>query len=241
MMSGSDGSVHSSLARIMADIAEQRSRRAGAMGVSVAELDAIEAAERDAATRAEEARSVRKSRERIVELYGARIPAKAVDAFLSGQVADTEAVLAVRSWLASDKAYCILIGGTGVGKTMASLVALGEVGGVFVRSPDLGPAIEPWKADLERGVQSFDAGEPSLVVLDDLGVERREDTRWVTSFDELIDARQGRRFGKQLRTLITSNLTPEDIAERYSERARDRIRASRFVKTLASKSMRGEP
>lgn len=236
-MSGSD--LGGMLDGIMRRVHMEREAQAKARGITLDELDELEAKERAELEAKERGAAQFAKRKRVVERCGARMPDATRDAFLRGELHDTEALRAVHAWLAGSENFLLLLGGTGVGKTVAALVALTELDGVFVRSPDLGPAIEPWKADLDRGVQTFDPSSPSLVVLDDLGLERAEDARWGTSFDELCDARQGSRHGRPLRTLITSNLTSAQIAERYSERARDRIRSSHKRVTLRGQSMRG--
>lgn len=235
-MSGSE--LGGMLDGIMRSVREAREAQAKSLGVTLEELDAIEAKEQSQAEARKLADARLAKRRRVVDRCGSRMPESMRDAFLRGELRDTAALRAVHAWLAGSKHFLLLLGGTGVGKTVSALVALTELDGVFVRSPDLGPAIEPWKADLDRGVQTFDPSSPSLVVLDDLGLERAEDARWATSFDELCDARQGSRHGRPLRTLITSNLTTAQIAERYSDRARDRIRSSHERVILSGQSLR---
>jgi DNA replication protein DnaC len=224
-------------------VTEAREREAAKRGCSVEDLDAVreaeERAERQAEDRREREREVVERRRWIARTLGTRQPPNVMEAFIRGTLdREHRAMVHIREWLAGDASYCFLIGGMGAGKTLAAFEALAQLGGVFVKSPHLGPAIEPWKGDPEH-VVTFDPGAPRLVVLDDLGTERAEDSRWATSFDELIDARQGERAGARLRTLITTNLTVEQIAKRYSERARDRIRTSRKVGILDAESMRG--
>ncbi len=224
---------------------EWRTTEAKARGIPVEELDdAIEAENRERARvarlrQAEEASQAR--RENVIKRYGARIPAKTAKLLRENQL-DTnfEALVKTRAWLKSEVSFLILCGGPGSGKTTAALWALTRVQGTLVRSLSLGAVIEPWSAaDREHGI---DPSEDELLVLDDLGRERKEDLRWPTAFDELIDARVGvhAHSMRPLRTLITTNCTPQEIAERYAAPARSRIAASSQVILLDTPDMRRE-
>ena len=73
-----------------------------------------------------------------------------------------------------------------------------------------------------------------LVVLDDLGAERRSD--WVVEqlFD-LVDA----RYGAMLPTVLTSNFSMKELAERLDIRIVDRLQEMVRVVPLTGKSRRG--
>ena len=217
---------------------EADGREADARGITVDALRAAREAEDRARLADADKRRERERRQSIVDTYGSRMPSHAADAFVAGSLRPTKALEETRRYLGSSTAFLVLSGGTGAGKTMSALWALSELSGVLVRSPDLGPSLDPWKGDPDR-IVPFTASWPALVVLDDLGTERTEDARWATAFDELIDARQGCQRGQQLRTIITTNLTPEQIKARYSERARSRIRASCQTVILSTSDMRG--
>jgi DNA replication protein DnaC len=226
--------------------ATRRAREAAKRGISVEDLDAVLAAEeaeserkREVERAEERARFAKERREDLIERYGARVHPRVARLFIDDALDQNfAALIATKRWLTSDESFLLLCGGTGAGKTIASLWALTQLRGVLVRSPDLGAVIDPWSSDRERGVKYMDPSEHALVVLDDLGVERASDDRWSVGFDELIDARVGHRNGRPLRTIISTNLTDVQIKERYSERARSRIRASSMRIPLTTKDMR---
>lgn len=225
--------------RLRIDQEMRDSAEAAERGITVEQLHAEREAAEVAKKTEEATRREQSKRRQVMEEYGARVPAETADAFVKASLRPTKALQATREYLQSSEAFLLLSGGVGAGKTLASLWALSEVSGLLVRSPDLGPALDPWKGDPDR-IETFRPSWPRLVVLDDLGVERTEDARWGSCFDELIDCRQGKIGGFQLRTIISTNLTPEQIKARYSERARSRIRASCRTVLLPTEDMRGK-
>lgn len=232
-MANSERRTVSDFASHWRELYAERARRAG---VTVEELEAAEKAEREAEEKAEREAVARRARDLVINRYGARILADTAEAFLAGDFEETLALKTVKDWVSTNKSFLLLHGGTGAGKTLAALFAMIGEDAIMVRSPDLGPAIEPWKSD--GRAQPIDPSDWHLFVLDDLGIERAEDARWATSFDELIDARQGVRGGKRLRTIITTNLTIAQIKQRYSERAVSRISASYASVVLPCADMR---
>lgn len=215
----------------LAIIRAREQDQADELGMTLGEYRAHVASEIARSRAEDDARSERARRRMVAQRVASRMPPETLEALVNGTLENTRALEAVSKWMGSQKAFCLLLGGTGVGKTVAAMYAFVARGGEFVRSSDLGPALDPWKGD--REMDRVRANSHGVFVLDDLGIERADDARWAVCFDDLVDARQG------LRTVITSNLTPQQIAERYSERARDRIRASCVVVTLTGKSMRG--
>jgi DNA replication protein DnaC len=221
---------------LIAALRARREAEAASLGLTVEQLDAHEAEGARLAKEAEYARKLRDCRQAVVTAYGSRMLAETAEAFVDGMFTETQAVAATREWSKGDKAFLILHGGTGAGKTMAAMIAMIGVRAIMVRSPDLGRVIEPWSSDGRNA--PLDPSWHRLFVLDDLGAERADDARWATSFDELIDARQGLSHGKRLRTIITTNLTPQQIRAKYSERALSRVGASNVSVILSDADMR---
>lgn len=122
-----------------------------------------------------------------------------------------------------------LVGATGVGKTHAAVAvvrALLDAGAtasqvVFDRSPRLCTSIQDTYGT-GRTSKILQARERALLwVLDDLGSEKATDDT-LRILHDLIDAREGHP------TLITSNLTPVGLGERYRDATGWARVASRF-------------
>ncbi|MFW5875723.1 MAG: hypothetical protein ACOCXM_03205 [Myxococcota bacterium] len=137
----------------------------------------------------------------------------------------------VRRWLAErPTAGLLLVGTRGTGKTCAACLAIaeewprtwrGEPYPRFTTAQELahGP-FHPWSRD-RAGRR--DILEVSMLVLDDLAAEDGNDL--APAMAEILDARAA------LPTVITTNLGPRSLEERYGPRIADRLR-QRF--TLAS-------
>lgn len=112
----------------------------------------------------------------------------------------------------------LLLGPTGRGKSYAATWALAEQQG-------------SWLAATECRVDGWDDLRPKaatsrLLVLDDLG---REPTGWAAR--ELADVLE-LRHNRGLRTVVTSNLTADRLAERYGERLASRWADDRLTVTV---------
>lgn len=236
----------SSLASLIADAqrtSEERMRTdAAAKGL---DLDAYERAvtlEQRRREDEERAQTATESRRHILERHGNRVPSHLHGPFLAGTMSATPALTACREWLASDRPrpILILVGGTGTGKTVAALNALSIIRGQFVDAPLLGRRCDPWRSELEQGIQFLDLERTPLIVLDDLGTERADDDRFVEAFGRLVNLRQGTKDGRALRTLITSNLPPTEIRRRYGDRVADRLNEIGKAVPLQGASMRSQ-
>lgn len=79
-------------------------------------------------------------------------------------------------------------------------------------------------------------GGTSLLILDDLGMEYPSD--WVMN---KVDAIITKRYNKMLPIIITTNLIPEKLNERYMERIYDRLKSTSIILIETGESLRGTP
>lgn len=168
-------------------------------------------------------------------LTRAGVPSRVLTAALAAR--ETPAVALAREWLAGPKPWLVLMGGTGVGKSVAAAVAL--VDASKARQSCLWvPAVE-----LATRAGGFDGVAFGLrckgadvLVLDDVGMEHGNDfARSVLS--EVLQ----HRHENEARTVITTNLSGADFARRLDARLVDRIRSACVSKALVGPSLRGEP
>lgn len=153
----------------------------------------------------------------------------------------------VRDFCKGPKTFCLILGGTGSGKTVAAAEALLNAKGFWNNGdnwayfPSEGRFV--LASDLAR-LSYFDTSSlktlgrmervPWLVV-DDLGGEFVTDT-WKSNLTELIL----RRNSGSRKTLLTSNLTAEDFKARYDARIISRIRGNGVVINSGAKDLRKE-
>lgn len=144
---------------------------------------------------------------------------------------DSGAWKAVDAWLASPTAFLILRGGKGTGKTVATLAAIGRIGGSLLTSLEMARA---WKQEHAEAQQLRASAIGSrLLVIDDLGTEP-DRASGAVAFQELVNRRQG-----GVRTIITTNLSREQMTTAYDERTIDRLRHGGVMVSLRGESMRG--
>lgn len=163
-------------------------------------------------------------------------------AILAGTLADTPALAITKRWVHAslvdkpdpDKRpprFLMLLGEKGLGKTVAAAWAIAEAGGFYLSGPGLRELAEStfW-GDRDKRENILAA---RLVVLDDLGAE--DPTPKVCEYvGRLINERQGAR----MHTLLTGNLSEEDMEERYGDRAAERVFHQGAVFDVKGKSMR---
>lgn len=163
------------------------------------------------------------------QLQRAGTPARLMTILMGDGLRETPAVRAVRDWMDGERTFLVLTGGTGAGKTLAACQALGR-GGLFERAVAAGRLGLYGDDDVAR-MRSLRRAK--VLVLDDLGAEFAGDV-WRAQFDELVDE----RYGQQRRTVITTNLSPEALRERYGARVVDRLRHDGLVVACGSESLR---
>jgi DNA replication protein DnaC len=221
------------LAETIASVEAREQAEAGARGMTVEQMheaDRLEAlrAEREAVQRHEA-----RTRRLWVERHRRFAPLPTVEAVYDRATRESEAVRHVRAFLASPKPALVLLGGVGCGKTVAALAAVRErPDAEMVKAAELARAIDPWKLEREAGWRPIDV-EASLVVIDDLGTEL-EEPRFHQALFAILDS----RGAADTKTIITANLEPRQIRERYLDRIADRLNAMARAVRIAGPSMR---
>lgn len=173
-----------------------------------------------------------------------------------GRMLRTKAVMenirAVASWLSGNRRQSglLLCGGCGNGKTtMAEAIAMGtdwldESCEWFWRSHgsarwQVHPTFRAVAAtDITPGAELDSLSAAEWLRIEDLGCEPLD----VQSFGNItqpVVRLLERRYAGQLTTIITTNLSPRQVGERYGERVRDRFRESVMVVAFDNASFRG--
>ncbi len=118
----------------------------------------------------------------------------------------------------------LLFGGTGIGKTHISLAIAKTVqqkgfNVVYMSAPDLFTTLEKQRFNQEKTEQSIEnILSYDLLVIDDLGAE------FTTSFTvSALYNIVNTRILEEKPTIITANLTPSEISQRYSDRIASRL------------------
>lgn len=218
--------MHNSLERFISGVRRQR-EQLDAWAAAHPELAAAWDAAQIEDDARREAQRLRGSREWALREAG--VPPRNLSLLLDGGLRETTAVKAVRAWQGSRRTFLVLSGGAGAGKTVAACLAL-MGGGVFERCVSAGRLGLYGAEDVAR-MRALRRAR--VLVLDDLGAEFQTDV-WRAQFDELADE----RYGHQRRTVITTNLAPEIIRERYGARVADRIRHDGQVIACGVESLR---
>lgn len=140
-------------------------------------------------------------------------------ALLGGRKAEHQDILeAVENWMASGKPGLLLMGNVGTGKTtIASALARAWADYLTIARVFRCDFVSEQIKEDESYVYEV-SGNRGLVVLDDFGTESK------VYGEERIPSIFYRRFEGGLPTVITTNLTSDQIREKYGERIADRLR-----------------
>jgi DNA replication protein DnaC len=185
--------------------------------------------------------TARNARRERLERAKPAITEEFFDAIIEGSLDETDALRTVKTWLGfafgprrpetrTVPRMLVLSGEIGRGKTVAGAYAIANEVGVYITAGELRRLRNSYN---EQDISELRRAHTArLVVLDDLGAEgsRGDDEEF---FFEFINARQGRVY-----TLITTNLTPQEIEARYGPRAFDRIHHSGGFKTVRGENLR---
>lgn len=159
------------------------------------------------------------------------VPALVIAAL--GSNVRTQAIEHVEAWKESGKAFLLLLGGVGTGKTVAAASTLIEApahSSAFVHALDVARLSD---FNPEHAHELDRVTEAKHLVLDDLGTEHANDF-WVARLDGIVN----HRYGRGLTTIITSNLDAARFKKQYGERIADRIRQVGMIRSCGNESMR---
>lgn len=193
----------------------------------LAEMDNLEEQIR---RESDEARRAARTRERLAALG---IGSRTVATLEAPR--ETPALKALTPWIFGGGWALVLVGGPGAGKTVAAAKAALEalqrgqsVEWVATQQASRANAFGPEAEARERAWMG--AG---LLVVDDVGAEFASDA-WRSILGAVLDA----RWGNNLRTLLTSNLTLPELKERLGARTMDRIAQDGMVVACGDVSLR---
>ena len=125
------------------------------------------------------------------------------------------AVAILREWVRSQKITLSLMGGNGIFVTVPDLLL--EIREAF------GDKSDKSEADIVKKYATVD-----YLVLDDLGAEKT--TEWsITTLYTIID----QRYRQELPTIVTTNLTIDEIGTQISERIASRLASGKVIKINA--------
>lgn len=181
-----------------------------------------------------ESRAVARRNERTIErLKAMGVGERTIGALQSPR--QTQALKALSPWAFGGGWALVLVGGPGAGKTVAAAQAAFEalqrgetVEWVATLQASRANAFGPEAEARERAWMGAD-----LLVVDDVGAEFASDA-WRSILGAVLDA----RWGNNLSTLLTSNLTLPELKERLGARTMDRIAQDGMVVACGDVSLR---
>lgn len=163
-------------------------------------------------------------------MIGAGVPDLFITAVADRKPLDCTPLTCVQEFLNCGDGFHVLSGGKGTRKTGSACWALGQLdSGKFLHSRDI------TRLSIEQRDKWDAICSAPLVVLDDLGTEKRDEKgAFSSAVSELID----RVYSNRRRMIITCNLDKETFAQVYGEREFDRLREVGKWSYIAGQSVR---
>jgi DNA replication protein DnaC len=121
----------------------------------------------------------------------------------------------------------------GTGKSAAAAWLATKFDGTFVSCPDLSMAFG-FDDSARRLMEKYK--NVNFLIIDDLGTEYADKNGF---FDQGFGNLMNARYSNMLRTVVTTNVPPEELAKRYPHFI-DRLREDGAVYVIVSESMRGK-
>lgn len=179
----------------------------------------------------------RRETERKFEESGCAVTDTVLAALRAEKLNTTDATDALAQWWGQrrklEKPWLVLSGPAGVGKTVAVAHMLWTLGGRFVRADELVRLFASMFGDqYDKQQELRDAGS---LVIDDVGGEL-DQTRMLPALLDLLDSRKS-AYNRP--TIVTTNLSKKDFAERYkNERLMSRMAESVHWVSLTGEDLR---
>jgi DNA replication protein DnaC len=155
------------------------------------------------------------SRDRWIDICRDFVPDDMGPRIVDGTVDMNDAMAAtIEWWRKREKPILVLVGSTGLGKTVAMLRCNFVRSGQVVAAPWLARRLDPWHTDAHQPAPSelLDLRTP-VMGLDELGTEIRN-----SRFESALDTFIGMRLSMSRRTVITANFDTAAGLEVYGER-----------------------
>ena len=155
--------------------------------------------------------------------------------FVESKALDEQLALMAEWLTTNDHHFCLLLcGKCGNGKStlvralqnLLNLLSLRDEYGNAIGFPIVDARELAWMCR-DRHQEWRDYTKRSMLAIDDLGTEPVEVLEYGNHLNPVIDLLY-KRYDEQLFTIITTNLTPHEIRERYGERIADRFNEMAF-------------
>lgn len=180
---------------------------------------------------------------KVLERYNLLIPKRIIGLIQEKLIHHTEGLSQANDsleYLISGE-ILILSGDPGCGKTVASIYAglnfsaRTQTMFYFMTSREYLKCQFNGGTVIINGIELQPEGIEALLIVDDLGREYFKDTGWgIDQWDSFFD----KRYRDKLPTIITTNMTPEELVDKYNERILDRLRECGIWIGLSGKSQR---
>ena len=192
----------------------------------------------------EDERKTREAQDLEERLSGAGVPRRIRD-LLRDSLGQSRALQRVQQWHGGrpDESWCLVLSADkGAGKSVAAGWWLRELGACGYKPRHDGDTYGRWWTGTDLAVLDWYGGAAAAVasmagplVIDDLGTEFTDAKGF---FQQRLDALIDARYREYRPTLITTNLSGRDFAQRYGQRVADRIREGGVFFEFNGKSMR---
>ena len=172
------------------------------------------------------------------------VPPRARKLLVEQGARDTQALAHARTFadafVRDDASILVLADGVGVGKTIAACWAMANVDAPkwgARRFRHIAQLVETglYGGELERAERK-QLRDAKFLVVDDIGSENMTDT-----FQTMFDGLMNQRYESLGATILTTNLTSQQILERYGKRIYDRLRGRGEWYEINHESLRGRP
>lgn len=150
-----------------------------------------------------------------------------------------QAIRRIDEWSNSDEWLLLINGPVGVGKSFAAAYWLMQANGNSKKGDQKNSWLRCGDLFMYEKKELREYWSRYRLVIDDLGVEYDSDSGYTSS---IITSILNNRYDRRLKTIITTNLTMDDLGKKYDKRLYDRLKDDSAKPIgLTGKSYRGKP